>query len=48
MKASPSVGVHGTPSTIKVITRLILLGGFVLGGVYALLEVCSSLMKIFQ
>lgn len=48
MKASPSVGVHSTPSTAKFITRLILLGGFVLGGLYAFLHLCSSLIKIFQ
>jgi hypothetical protein len=47
MKAS-SVDVHSSPSLIKVITRLVLLGGFVLGGMYAFLHICSSIFKIFQ
>lgn len=47
MKAS-SLDVHSHPSLAKVITRLVLLGGFILGGMYAFLQICSSLIKIFQ
>jgi hypothetical protein len=47
MKAS-SLDVHSSPSIAKVITRLILLGGFVLGGMFAFLQLCSTLFKIFQ
>jgi hypothetical protein len=46
MKAS--VQLHQGPSTSKVITRLTLLGGVVLGGVYAFLQICTSLSKIFE
>jgi hypothetical protein len=47
MKAS-AVDVQSHLSLSKVITRLILLGGFVLGGMYGLLILCSSMFKIFQ
>jgi hypothetical protein len=47
MKAS-AVDVQYNPSLTKVITRLALLGGFILGGMYGLLHVCSSLFKIFE
>lgn len=47
MKAS-AVDVQSSPSLVKVITRLVLLGGFVLGGMYAFLQICSSVFKIFQ
>jgi hypothetical protein len=47
MKASP-LDVPSHPSLAKVITRLILLGGFVLGGMYAFLQLCATLFKIFQ
>jgi hypothetical protein len=47
MKAS-AVDVHSNPSLIKVITRLALLGGFILGGMYGLLHVCANLIKIFE
>lgn len=40
--------VHSSPSLTKVVTRLILLGGFVLGGMYAFLQICASVFKIFQ
>jgi hypothetical protein len=48
MKASAAIDVHSSPSLTKVITRLALLGGFILGGMYAFLHICSSLIKIFQ
>ncbi len=44
MKAS-AVDVHSHLSLTKVITRLALLGGFILGGMYGLLTLCSSLLK---
>ena len=47
MKAS-ALDVHSSPSLVKVITRLVLLGGFILGGMYAFLQICSSVFKIFQ
>lgn len=47
MKAS-SLDVHSSPSLTKVITRLVLLGGFVLGGMYAFLQICAEVFKIFQ
>lgn len=47
MKAS-SADVHSSPSLTKVITRLALLGGFILGGMYAFLQICASIFKIFQ
>lgn len=47
MKAS-AVDVQPTPSLTKVITRLVLLGGLILGGMVGLLTLCSSFIKIFQ
>jgi len=47
MKAS-TMDVHSSPSLTKVITRLALLGGFILGGLYAFLHICASIFKIFQ
>ena len=47
MKAT-ALDVHSSPSLVKVITRLVLLGGFILGGMYAFLQICSSVFKIFQ
>jgi hypothetical protein len=47
MKAS-TFDVHSSPSLVKVITRLVLLGGFILGGMYAFLQICTSVFKIFQ
>jgi hypothetical protein len=47
MKAS-AVDVQPTPSLFKVITRLALLGGLILGGMVGLLVLCSSFIKIFQ
>ena len=47
MKAS-AVDVHSNLSLPKVITRLALLGGFILGGMYGLLTLCSSVFKIFH
>jgi hypothetical protein len=44
MKAS-AVDVSSHLPLTKVITRLILLGGFILGGMYGLLTLCSSLLK---
>ncbi len=44
MKAS-AVDVQSHLSLTKVITRLALLGGFILGGMYGLLTLCSSLLK---
>jgi hypothetical protein len=47
MKAST---MHAQPvhSVSKVITRLAILGGIILGGMYAFLQICASLMKIFE
>ena len=47
MKAT-ALDVHSSPSLVKVITRLVLLGGFILGGMYAFLQICSTVFKIFQ
>ena len=47
MKAS-AVDVQSHLSLTKVITRLALLGGFVLGGMYGLLTICTTVFKIFQ
>jgi hypothetical protein len=47
MKA-PSIHPQQSPSTGKVITRLALLGGFTLGGMYAVLQICTSILKIFE
>lgn len=47
MKA-PSVHVQSVPSITKVITRLAILGGLVLGGLYAFLQICSSLVKLIE
>jgi len=47
MKAS-TVDVPVHLPLAKVITRLILLGGFILGGLYAFLHICASIFKIFQ
>ena len=44
MKAS-SVHAQPVPSVSKVITRLAILGGIILGGMYAFLQICASLMK---
>jgi hypothetical protein len=44
MKAS-AVDVHPVPSLFKVVTRLALLGGLILGGMVGLLILCSSFMK---
>ncbi|AEV97966.1 hypothetical protein Niako_1597 [Niastella koreensis GR20-10] len=43
MKAS-AVDVQYAPSLAKVITRLALLGGLILGGMVGLLTLCSFLM----
>lgn len=43
MKAS-AVEVPYTPSLAKVITRLVLLGGLILGGMVGLLNLCSFLL----
>ena len=47
MKAS-SIHAQTVPSVSKVITRLAILGGITLGGLYAFLQICSSVMKIFE
>ena len=47
MKAS-AVDVQSHLSLTKVITRLALVGGFVLGGMYGLLTICTTVFKIFQ
>jgi hypothetical protein len=47
MKAS-AVDVQSHLSLPKVITRLALLGVFILGGMYGLLTICSSVFKIFE
>jgi hypothetical protein len=47
MKAS-SVHAQPVPPVSKVITRLAILGGIILGGMYAFLQICASLMKIFE
>ena len=44
MKAS-AVDVRTHLPLTKVITRLILLGGFILGGMYGLLALCSIMLK---
>jgi hypothetical protein len=44
MKAS-AVDIQAAPSLIKVVTRLALLGGLILGGMVGLLILCSSFMK---
>jgi hypothetical protein len=44
MKAS-AVDVPAHLPLTKVITRLILLGGIILGGMYGLLTLCSSVLK---
>jgi hypothetical protein len=46
MKAS--MHAQPAPSISKVITRLAILGGITLGGMYAFLQICASLMKIFE
>ncbi|SEP34919.1 hypothetical protein SAMN05660816_05420 [Niastella yeongjuensis] len=43
MKAS-AVDVKYTPSLIKVIARLAILGGLILGGMVGLLTLCSFLL----
>jgi hypothetical protein len=45
MKASTLDVRTAGPSLVKVITRLTLLGGFILGGLYGLLELCASLIR---
>lgn len=47
MKAS-AVDVQSHLSLSKVITRLVLLGGIILGGMVGLLTLCSSVFKIFH
>jgi len=47
MKAS-ALDVQSHLSLSKVITRLVLLGGIILGGMVGLLTLCSSVFKIFQ
>ena len=46
MKAS-TVSVQ-SPSVSKVITRLVFLGVVAIGGVYAFLQICTSVIKIFE
>ena len=47
MKAS-TLDIQTSPSLIKVIARLTLLGGFILGGMYAFLQLCSTVIKLIQ
>ena len=47
MKAS-AVDMPAHLPLAKVITRLVLLGGLILGGMVGLLTLCSSFIKIFQ
>jgi hypothetical protein len=46
MKAQ--IHVQQSWSTGKVVSRLLFLGGLILGCVYVFLTACSSLIKIFE